>query len=783
VTNGTFFVTAAVLTGAMAMAQETLPPLAGGKAPRNFEAMWAGFDPRAEPLDVETLKEWEEDGVVLRVLRYRIGVFKGGKAMMAAVYGFPKGGKNLPGLVQIHGGGQYADYRAPLLNAKRGYATISLAWAGRINAPGYKVTPREVKLFWDGKTDDPSYRLTTDWGALDAYHAPSRHPQTVFPAAAPTAWTLHPVESPRNSPWFLCALAARRALTFLEQQPEVDASRLGVYGHSMGGKLTVMTAAADSRVKAAAPSCGGVSDRHNASALYRAAVGDDANLRHITCPIIFLNPSNDFHARINDLPKALKEIRTSHWRITSSPHHNHQDTPEYMVCGMLWFDQWLKGNFRFPETPQASLQLKTDDGVPTLTVRPDASKPILAVDVFYTQQGREGEDMENAIHRFWHYARPERRGDAYIARLPLHTPDRPLWAYANVTYPLERPVTGAGYYYRPYTACKFVLSSPIQTATPAQLRAAGVRGMLKPSLTIETFEGDWEKNWFTYNPEDWARRTHKIYDDCWKPPAYAKLAIEVRCEKPNRLVVGIDEFAAEVKLEGGAQWQTVVLFPTDFQDALGRSFLDWSNKKELRLAAMDTLRAGRGAGAKVRRFGAAWQGRSPEFRRIFWMKGTKQELDARRKVKLPKATPQNPRVYLSPEFADVLSFGVDPVHYPKDRLGNPLSVGGKTYKHCMTLHAPSEAAFFLGGRFDHFHAIASAARSATVVFKVVVDGREVFNSGLLKRGRFRVIDLPVKGARELRLIITDGGNGKGGDWAHWVDAWVKGGEDGIEHGQ
>jgi hypothetical protein len=28
-------------------------------------------------MDVEVLKEWEEDNVVLKVLRYRIGVFKG----------------------------------------------------------------------------------------------------------------------------------------------------------------------------------------------------------------------------------------------------------------------------------------------------------------------------------------------------------------------------------------------------------------------------------------------------------------------------------------------------------------------------------------------------------------------------------------------------------------------------------------------------------------------------------------------------------------------------------
>ena len=160
---------------AQAPLAETLPPLEGGKAPQTFAQMWAGFDPRKEPLDLEILKEWEEDGVVMRVVRFRIGVFKGKKAMMAAIYGFPKlSVPRVPGLVQIHGGGQYADHKAVLTNAKRGYATISIAWAGRLSSPEHRVTPKEVKLFWEGKREDPAYRITTDWGALDAYHAPSR---------------------------------------------------------------------------------------------------------------------------------------------------------------------------------------------------------------------------------------------------------------------------------------------------------------------------------------------------------------------------------------------------------------------------------------------------------------------------------------------------------------------------------------------------------------------------------------------------------------------------------
>lgn len=406
-----------IVLSTTSFARETLPPLQRGKAPQTHAELWAGFDPRAESLDVEVLKEWEEEGVVLQVLRYRIGIFKGQKAMMAGVYGYPKGGKNLPGLVQIHGGGQYADYRAPLTNAKRGYATISISWAGRINAPDYRVTPAEVKLLWEGKTDDPAHKLTTDWGALDTYHAPTRSGSGGFGGTKPSEWTLDAIESPRNNPWFLCTLGARRALTFLEQQPEVDKTRLGVYGHSMGGKLTVLTAGADARVKAAVPSCGGVSDRPEEL----SPSSDEVALGNINFPILFQSPSNDFHGRIDDLQTAVTEIQSADWRVTCSPHHNHQDTAEYEVASQLWFDQHLKGTFSFPSTPQISVDLKAEDGIPTVTVTPDQSKPVLGVEVYYTRQGQmdgQKDDRENTKNRFWHYAKSTKRGEFWSTTLP-----------------------------------------------------------------------------------------------------------------------------------------------------------------------------------------------------------------------------------------------------------------------------------------------------------------------------------------------------------------------------
>ena len=190
-----------------------------------------------------------------------------------------------------------------------------------------------VKLFWEGKTDNPNHLVTTDWGALDAYHDPSRHKGSNFGGYKPTEWTLDAVESPRNSAWFPCAFAARRAVTFLEQQPVVDANWLGVYGHSMGGKLSVLGAGSDGRVKAVAPSCGGISHREIKSPL-DAALNDNNYLENIACPIIFLSPSNDFHGRRGGNQKLPNGDWPSRRTTTTRTPPNTRSLPVFL--GLLW---------------------------------------------------------------------------------------------------------------------------------------------------------------------------------------------------------------------------------------------------------------------------------------------------------------------------------------------------------------------------------------------------------------------------------------------------------------
>lgn len=149
-----------------------------------------------------------------------------------------------------------------------------------------------------------------------------------------------------------------------------------------------------------------------------------------------------------------------------------------------------------------------------------------------------------------------------MAKLPLGSSEKPLWVYANVTYELDEPVTGAGYYYGVYSADQFNLSSPMTMISAKEMKAAEVAVTQRPNRVIETFEGDWEKEWFTYRPEEWGRRTHKVNDPLWAAPENAKLSLQVRANEANALVVGMGDFAAEVQLDGGDSWQSITLTPS-----------------------------------------------------------------------------------------------------------------------------------------------------------------------------------------------------------------------------
>ncbi|MDG2123093.1 MAG: dienelactone hydrolase family protein, partial [Verrucomicrobiales bacterium] len=207
-------------------------PAAVAEVPGTVGETWAEYDARAEGLEVEVIREVVEEGIVVRQVRYVVGTFGGKKTRVAGFFAFREGGSGLPGIVQLHGGGQRAMARTVGYWASQGYAALAVNW-------GEKVIGEEGDL-------------NTDWAGIAAGFVEPTHHNEVTPGEG----TWHSEAHPWNSSWLLYAAAARRGITFLEQAPEADGERVGVTGHSMGGRLTVLTAI-DPRVKAASPSVGG----------------------------------------------------------------------------------------------------------------------------------------------------------------------------------------------------------------------------------------------------------------------------------------------------------------------------------------------------------------------------------------------------------------------------------------------------------------------------------------------------------------------------------------------
>jgi len=89
------------------------------------------------------------------------------------------------------------------------------------------------------------------------------------------------------------------------------------------------------------------------------------------------------------------------------------------------------------------------------------------------------------------------------------------------------------------------------------------------------------------------------------------------------MVIGIDDFAVEIAIQGGDLWQTVSLSPSDFENVDREAMSDWDAAKELRLSATETFRTRGNGPAKSRVFGATWNGPNPEFRNLRWTGGAK----------------------------------------------------------------------------------------------------------------------------------------------------------------
>jgi len=545
----------------------------------SVEELWKGVDPEALPLDVQLVDQWQQDGIAIRKVFITSEVWKGVPVRIYAIYGAPVGKTNLPAVLHIHGGGGTASLENVLYWAKRGYASASFDHMGRL----------------------PGRTVYTHWGKVNS-------------TATYGGWG----DDPRNDIYYHVVIASMRMVTFLASQPEVDPKRIGAYGISYGGTFIWLVSSLDKRLKCVVPivGCGSPEDQWGEGQyrdwcrLYNAALYAPKQ----TCPVLFLNASNDFNAPIDNADYTIRLVNTDK-RLAYEVGYNHHLEPAVAGDLALWMDWHLKGGKPWPKTPEMRVSVGRD-GILLAEVRPDLKDVVTAVYVRYNLDTGVASQA-----RFWRSvtATKDRDQNVWRAAMPVMDPRQTVRAYCDV-------------YYR----SGVVLSSLLTKFLPSDLGVT--RATLKPESLIDDFAGGRTCDWVWYpagadpteggtcgphlkpvvdGPEGgWAIAaneglikgrmvvsTTKICDPAYLPRNHKRLSFRVRAAEGSKLSVVLvrdfwrpsqTEFRCEVKVPVGEEWPRLELTPSDFKDKDGNVLGTWDNLQQLRFEGEyppDTLMA------------------------------------------------------------------------------------------------------------------------------------------------------------------------------------------------
>jgi alpha-glucosidase len=110
--------------------------------------------------------------------------------------------------------------------------------------------------------------------------------------------------------------------------------------------------------------------------------------------------------------------------------------------------------------------------------------------------------------------------------------------------------------------------------------------------------------------------------------------------------------------------------------------------------------------------------------------------------------------------------------------GVMMMIEGVMYAKGLGVHAPSKVTIALGGQYKTFLADVGVddevMADGTVVFRVVVDGAELFNSNTMTgNDAAKPVSVDVTGKNTLELFVDDAADGIGSDHADWANARLR----------
>ena len=283
----------------------------------------------------------------------------------------------------------------------------------------------------------------------------------------------------------------------------------------------------------------------------------------------------------------------------------------------LWFDHFLKGSPALPETPRIELTL-----APEPALRVTAAKhawPAARCDIYYSIDS-------DPRARFWRSAEVTREGDVFTAKLPLHSRDTPLFAFANVHHTLPKPESLAQIPGTREPVTELCLSSLLHTHSADELKKANIALTAKPTTLFDDFTHGL-RDWYVLNEGNLTYQelwTRKVTDPLWRGAQGSKLNSRSKFPQTNRMSFVLLQnewrsyrgprktFVHTSDIPGAATEQSLVLEAKDFTSPDGAP-ASWAEIDQLGLCAHFVEHGSAANNVPV------WKGTAPEFVRLEWV--------------------------------------------------------------------------------------------------------------------------------------------------------------------
>ncbi|MCY2995615.1 MAG: prolyl oligopeptidase family serine peptidase [Planctomycetota bacterium] len=500
--------------------------------------LWKDYDPNRGDFKEEIVFSETRDGIFNRE-SYISAYVLGEEVRVYCKYSVKAGAVKAPGILNVHGWMGAPNVTRTFV--ENGWAAMAHDYCGKTGDRKHttKYPPRLQHGNMDREVGPPVWSETADH---------------------------QPITDPKQASDYLWYAIQRRVLSYLEQQKEVDATRLAATGYSYGG--TVMWAlGTDPRVKAIVAYFGiGWTEYYRnkqvwmysvpyvepakspGEELYLSSLAPEAHVPYIAAATLWLNGSNDHHGGHERSLESFNRFQPGvpwAFAVQARGHHNTEKIDQ--ACAM-WLDKHVLGKDVFwTEQPQAEIRLDAN-GIPELVVRPTAAERVKKVEIYYALK------EPCSFNRSWRDAACAKNGAVWIGKLPVMNVADYVFGYANVTYDTT-----------------LVLSTAFCAAIPAKLGAA--KATDKRSSVIYTgddgmgvwtdvaeVEGPQGIKGFRCTNHRAGTGTEQLSDPKWKAPAAARLGFKFYCTQPQTLILTANSYdSGELEITASDDWQEMAI--------------------------------------------------------------------------------------------------------------------------------------------------------------------------------------------------------------------------------